>query len=127
MKRLRGSATNERSPGAPDVVRLPRLGGAHELGCEVVKIFPGSSVGGPDFVSSVLGPMPYASIMPTGGVTPDEQNLGRWFKVGVHCVGMGSQLFPKEVLANGDFDFITGTCRKCLAIVQKLKQINHQI
>ena len=106
------------SPGCGTVTEIGR---AHELGCEVVKIFPGSSVGGPDFVSGVMGPMPYASIMPTGGVTPDEENLSKWFKAGVHCVGMGSQLFPKEVLAGGDFGFITETCRKCLAIVQKLK------
>ncbi len=106
------------SPGCGTVTEIGR---AHELGCEVVKIFPGSSVGGPDFVSSVKGPMPYASIMPTGGVSPDEQNLSAWFKAGVHCVGMGSQLFPKEVLAKGDFAFITDTCRKCLAIVKKLK------
>jgi len=69
----------------------------------------------------VMGPMPYASIMPTGGVTPDEANLERWFKAGVHCVGMGSQLFPKEALANGDFGFITDTCRNCLVLVQKFK------
>ena len=106
------------SPGCGSVTEIGR---AHELGCEVVKIFPGSSVGGPDFVSGVMGPMPYTSIMPTGGVTPDEENLGKWFRAGVHCVGMGSQLFPKEVLSAGDFGFITETCRKSLAIVQKLK------
>ena len=106
------------SPGCGSVTEIGR---AHELGCEVVKIFPGSSVGGPDFVSGVLGPMPYTSIMPTGGVSPDEENLSKWFKAGVHCVGMGSQLFPKEVLASGDFGYITDTCRKCLAIIQKLK------
>jgi len=106
------------SPGCGTVTEIGR---AHELGCEVVKIFPGSSVGGPEFVAAVKGPMPYASIMPTGGVTPDEENLTQWFKAGVHCVGMGSQLFPKEVLKNGDFAVITETCRKCLAIVQKLQ------
>ena len=106
------------SPGCGSATEIGR---AHELGCEVVKIFPGSSVGGPDFVSGVMGPMPYASIMPTGGVTPEEENLSKWFKAGVHCVGIGSQLFPKDVLANGDFSFITQTCRNCLAIVQKLK------
>jgi 2-dehydro-3-deoxyphosphogluconate aldolase/(4S)-4-hydroxy-2-oxoglutarate aldolase len=106
------------SPGCGSVTEIGR---AHELGCEVVKIFPGSAVGGPSFVSGVLGPMPYASIMPTGGVTPDEENLTKWFKAGVHCVGMGSQLFPKEVLAKGDFQYITDMCANALAIVKKLR------
>lgn len=106
------------SPGCGSVTEIGR---AHELGCEVVKIFPGSSVGGPDFVKGVLGPMPYASIMPTGGVEPTETSLKVWFGAGVHCVGMGSQLFPKEVLANKDWNFITEKCREALEIVTKIK------
>lgn len=106
------------SPGCGSVTEIGR---AHELGCEVVKIFPGSSVGGPDFVKGVLGPMPYASIMPTGGVEPTEESLKKWFGAGVHCVGMGSQLFPKEVLANKDFAYITNKCIEVLGIVQKLR------
>lgn len=107
------------SPGCGSVTEIGR---AHELGAEVVKIFPGSSVGGPDFVKSVLGPMPYASIMPTGGVSPDEENLKGWFKAGVHCVGMGSQLFPGDVVANKDFNYITNKCREALEIVSKITE-----
>jgi 2-dehydro-3-deoxyphosphogluconate aldolase/(4S)-4-hydroxy-2-oxoglutarate aldolase len=106
------------SPGCGSVTEIGR---AHELGCEVVKIFPGSSVGGPDFVKGVMGPMPYASIMPTGGVSPDEENLTSWFKAGVHCVGMGSQLFPKDVLAKKDFSYISAKCKEALSIVEKLR------
>ncbi|WP_321286109.1 bifunctional 4-hydroxy-2-oxoglutarate aldolase/2-dehydro-3-deoxy-phosphogluconate aldolase [uncultured Sunxiuqinia sp.] len=106
------------SPGCGSVTEIGR---AHELGCEVVKIFPGSSVGGPEFVKGVMGPMPYASIMPTGGVSPDEENLTSWFKAGVHCVGMGSQLFPKDVLAKKDFSYISTKCKEAISIVGKLR------
>lgn len=106
------------SPGCGSVTEIGR---AHELGCEMVKIFPGSSVGGPDFVKGVMGPMPYASIMPTGGVSPDEENLSKWFKAGVHCVGMGSQLFPKDVLANKDFAYIKRKCKEAVDIVNKIR------
>jgi len=105
------------SPGCGSVTEIGR---AHELGAEVVKIFPGSQVGGPSFVKAVKGPMPWASIMPTGGVSPDEANLKLWFDAGVTCVGMGSQLFPKEVLENQDWDFITKKCAEALAIIKKL-------
>jgi len=106
------------SPGCGSVTEIGR---AHELGCEVVKIFPGSAVGGPGFVKGVLGPMPYASIMPTGGVEPTEASLKAWFDAGVYCVGMGSQLFPKDVVAKKDFAYITNKCKEALGIVQKLR------
>jgi len=108
------------SPGCGSVTEIGR---AHELGAEVVKIFPGQQVGGPEFVKSVLGPMPWTSIMPTGGVSPDEENLTLWFKAGVHCVGMGSQLFPPEVLKNKDYNYISAKCGDALAIVKKIRNL----
>lgn len=107
------------SPGCGSVTEIVK---AHELGSEVVKIFPGSQVGGPAFVKGVRGPFPYASIMPTGGVSPDEENLKGWIEAGVHCVGMGSQLFPKDVLDNQDFDAITKKCSEALAIIKRLRK-----
>ncbi|HPF51480.1 MAG TPA: bifunctional 4-hydroxy-2-oxoglutarate aldolase/2-dehydro-3-deoxy-phosphogluconate aldolase [Draconibacterium sp.] len=109
------------SPGCGSVTEIGR---AHELGAEIVKIFPGSQVGGPGFVKAVKGPMPWTSIMPTGGVTPDEANLKQWFDAGATCVGMGSQLFPKEVLESGDYGLITQKCIDTLAIIRKLKTNN---
>lgn len=106
------------SPGCGSVTEIGR---AHELGAEIVKIFPGSQVGGPGFVKAVKGPMPWASIMPTGGVAPTEENLKLWFEAGVTCVGMGSQLFPKEVLANQNYEYITQKCAEALSIIKKLK------
>jgi 2-dehydro-3-deoxyphosphogluconate aldolase / (4S)-4-hydroxy-2-oxoglutarate aldolase len=107
------------SPGCGSVTEIGR---AHELGAEVVKIFPGSQVGGPSFVKAVKGPMPWASIMPTGGVSPDEDNLKQWFDAGVTCVGMGSQLFPKDVLAEKNYGYITEKCANALRIIKGIKK-----
>ncbi len=107
------------SPGCGTVTEIGR---AHELGAEVVKIFPGSEVGGPGFVKAVKGPMPWTSIMPTGGVSPTEDNLKEWFEAGVTCVGMGSKLFPKEVLAAENYAYITQKCREALTIIKKYKK-----
>ncbi len=106
------------SPGCGSVTEI---GKAHELGAEVVKIFPGSQVGGPGFVKAVKGPMPWSSIMPTGGVSPDEENLKQWFGAGVACVGMGSQLFSKEVIEKGDYSYITSKCNSALEIIKRIK------
>ena len=81
---------------------LTEIARAEELGCEIVKLFPGD-IYGPQFVKSVKGPQPWTSIMPTGGVSPTEENLKGWFDAGVTCVGMGSKLISKDILANEDF------------------------
>ncbi|NOR75277.1 MAG: bifunctional 4-hydroxy-2-oxoglutarate aldolase/2-dehydro-3-deoxy-phosphogluconate aldolase [Draconibacterium sp.] len=104
------------SPGCGSVTEIGR---AHELGAEIIKIFPGSQVGGPGFLKAVLGPMPWTNIMPTGGVSPTEENLKAWFEAGATCVGMGSQLFPKEVLANENYGYISKKCLEALTIIKK--------
>ena len=77
---------------------------AQQLGCQVVKIFPGSMVG-PSYVKSLRGPYPGLQFMPTGGVNLD--NLADWFKAGAFAVGVGSALFPRQWVAEGKFDSIT--------------------
>ena len=94
---------------------------AEELGAEVVKIFPGAQVGGPAFVKGVKGPLPWASIMPTGGVSPTEENLKEWFAAGVHCVGIGSKLFIKNAEGAFDYDAITSKIKEALQLVKTLR------
>lgn len=108
------------SPGCGSVSEISK---AESLGAEVVKIFPGSQVGGPKFVAAVKGPMPWTHIMPTGGVEPTETNLTEWFKAGTLCVGMGSQLIRSELIKNKDFKQIEVEVRNAVTLVQKLRQL----
>lgn len=94
---------------------------AEELGVEIVKVFPGTSVGGPAFVRSVLGPCPWTSIMPTGGVDATEESIMAWFGAGVACVGIGSKLVRKDWVAAGDWMAITVQVRRVLAWIQKAR------
>ena len=87
------------SPGCGSLTEIAK---AEELGAEIVKLFPGSTYG-PGFVKGVLAPQPWTSIMPTGGVSPTEENLKGWFDAGVTCVGMGSKLMAKHT--DGSFDY----------------------
>jgi 2-dehydro-3-deoxyphosphogluconate aldolase / (4S)-4-hydroxy-2-oxoglutarate aldolase len=107
------------SPGCGSVSEISK---AEELGAEIVKIFPGSQVGGPKFVEAVKGPFSWSSIMPTGGVDTSEENLSAWFKAGVTCVGMGSQLITKDVTEKGDYSKLTDECKKALEIIKKYKK-----
>lgn len=106
------------SPGCGSLTEITK---AEELGCEIVKLFPGD-IYGPKFVKGIKGPQPWTSIMPTGGVSPDEENLKGWFDAGVTCVGMGSQLISKEVIANQDFDALEKAVRQSLDIIKRLQQ-----
>ena len=99
---------------------LSLLTKAEELGAEVVKIFPGKQVGGPEFVSAVKGPCPWSRIMPTGGVEPTEENLQAWFKSGVYCVGMGSKLISKSIIAEQAYQDLT---KKVVAVIDIIKRI----
>jgi len=107
------------SPGCGSVTEISK---AESLGVEIVKIFPGSQVGGPKFVAAVKGPMPWTSIMPTGGVEPTEANLTEWFKAGVTCVGMGSQLISSELIKNKDWAQLESNVRDAMTLVKKLRQ-----
>ena len=107
---------------SPGCGSLSEISKAEELGAEVVKIFPGSQVGGSSFVKAVLGPCPWTSIMPTGGVSPDELNLTEWFKAGVHCVGMGSQLMVKDVDGNFDYEAIVQKTKEAIRIISKFRK-----
>ena len=99
------------SPGCGTVTEIVK---AQELGCDLVKVFPAGNVGGPSFVKNILGPLPWAMVMCTGAVEPTEENLTAWAKSGVTAVGMGSKLFPKDVIASGNWASISALCRQCL-------------
>ncbi len=92
---------------------------AHKWGAGIIKVFPGDSAGGPGFVKAVRAPMPWAQIMPTGGVSPDEENLRAWFDAGVCCVGMGSKLFTGDLIA--DQSRLTESIRKVIDTIRRIR------
>ncbi len=105
------------SPGCGSLTEIAR---AEELGCEIVKLFPGDLYG-PKFIKGIKGPQPWTSIMPTGGVAPTEANLSGWFNAGATCVGMGSQLISKDIIATKDYAKLEQDVKDALAIVKKVR------
>src|SRR5665647_1164562 len=108
-------------PYTPGCGSVSEIGFAQEVGCDLCKVFPAGNVGGPSFVKNVKGPMPWAMLMVTGAVEPTEENLSVWIKAGVTCVGMGSNLFPAEMMKAGDWAGITKLCSDALAIIEKVR------
>lgn len=107
------------SPGCGSVSEINY---AEELGADIIKIFPGSSVGGPDFIKSVKGPCPWTSLMPTGGVEPTIENLKQWFDAGAVCVGMGSNLITKDLIAKKDWEGLTRKVTEALNIARTVRK-----
>lgn len=108
-------------PYSPGCGSASEISAAEELGVEIVKVFPGGEVGGPNFVKNVKGPMPWSSIMPTGGVDITEESLKSWFSAGISCAGIGSNLVTKELLEKKDYSGITKRVSQTLEIVQRVK------
>jgi len=106
----------------PGCATASEIGLAEELGAEVVKLFPGPTVGGAKFLKAYLGPCPWSNIMPSGGVSPTVENLTEWFEAGAFCVGMGSQLITREIISSKDYDKLQKVSREAMDIIQKLKK-----
>lgn len=107
-------------PYCPGCGSASEVSAAQEAGCDLCKVFPGDVLG-PAFVKNLRAPMPWSRLMVTGGVKPERSNLEAWFKAGVTCVGMGSNLFPKDAVAAGDWPRITALCRDALQIIQEFR------
>ncbi|KKM12121.1 ketohydroxyglutarate aldolase [Clostridiales bacterium PH28_bin88] len=125
------------SPGLnPDTIRLcnryqiPCMAGimtvteaieAMELGVDILKLFPGEAFG-PKMIKAIKGPLPYASVMPTGGVSLD--NVDEWITAGAVAVGAGSQLTAGA--RTGDFEAITDYARKMIEKISMARQAAHR-
>ena len=105
------------SPGCGSLTEIAR---AEELGCEIVKLFPGD-IYGPQFIKGLKGPCPWTSIMPTGGVSTSEDNLKSWFDAGATCVGIGSQLISNEIVNNKDFDGLREKVKQTLETIKAIR------
>jgi 2-dehydro-3-deoxyphosphogluconate aldolase/(4S)-4-hydroxy-2-oxoglutarate aldolase len=108
-------------PYAPGCGSVTEVGFAQEMGCDICKVFPGDVLGAA-FVKGLKAPMPWSNLMVTGGVKPEEANLKAWFDAGVTCVGMGSNLFPAEMMKAGDWAGITKLCSDALSIIDRIKK-----
>ena len=108
-------------PYSPGCGSVSEVGFAQEAGCDVCKVFPGDVLGAA-FVKNLKAPLPWSNLMVTGGVKPEEANLKTWFDAGVMCVGMGSNLFPAEMMKTEDWAGITKLCADAIAIVKKVRK-----
>ncbi len=105
----------------PGCATLTEIVTAQQHGAEVIKVFPGSVLG-PQFVSSIIPVVPTLQLMITGGVEPTEKSLSGWFNAGAMCVGLGSQLFTKELFEKQDWKSLEVKVKYVLDVIPAIKQ-----
>ena len=106
----------------PGCATVSEISKAEELGAEVVKIYPASMLGGPAFIKAIKGPCPWSQLMPSGGVSPDMENLKSWFDAGAYCVGMGSNLITSDIIKEGKYDQLVNNVAVVVKMVQTIRE-----
>lgn len=90
-------------PVIPGVNTPSEMMQAHRLGAQLLKLFP-VPAGGPQWLRSVLAPLPFLRVVPTSGV--DNDNLAEWIDAGAWSVGLVRSLFVPADLGKADFEAV---------------------
>ncbi len=101
----------------PGAMTIKEIVSAMESGADIVKVFPGDLFG-PKIIKDVRGPIPYAKLMPTGGV--DVSNVAEWVKAGAVAVGTGSSL--TKGAATGDYKAVAEKAKEFVAAVKAARE-----
>lgn len=104
----------------PGCATLTEISNAEAWGVEIVKLFPGDSLG-PSFVKALKAPMPWTTVLVTGGVEPTVESLNAWFGAGADAVGIGSRLLTPEILKNQDWEALEKRISDALRLIEQLK------
>jgi 2-dehydro-3-deoxyphosphogluconate aldolase / (4S)-4-hydroxy-2-oxoglutarate aldolase len=107
-------------PWIPGCATLTEIVLGVKHGAAVVKIFPGSVLG-PKFVSSIRPVIPHVPLMITGGVEPNPENFKSWFDAGATCLGLGSNLFSKDIMSTNDYPALEKRVREIMSIAKGLR------
>ncbi|MBA1336566.1 MAG: Bifunctional 2-keto-4-hydroxyglutarate aldolase/2-keto-3-deoxy-6-phosphogluconate aldolase [Firmicutes bacterium] len=103
-------------PCMPGAMTVREVIMAMEAGADIIKIFPGS-VFGPEVIKAIKGPLPQASLMPTGGV--ELSNAVEWLKAGSIALGAGSSLTAGA--KTGDYNRVTETAREFVRVISDFR------
>jgi 2-dehydro-3-deoxyphosphogluconate aldolase/(4S)-4-hydroxy-2-oxoglutarate aldolase len=74
---------------------------AWSLGAEMIKVFPATQLGA-TYIKDVLAPLPQVKLIPTGGVS--LENFADFLKAGAKGLGMGSTLFPQQLIKEKNWE-----------------------
>jgi len=106
-------------PAIPGTFTPSEVARAHELGADIVKVFP-ANVLGPGFLRALNGPMPHVKLLPTGGVS--LRTAGQWLQAGACAVGVGSALLDEQALADERYQQLTENAEVLRATINEARR-----
>jgi 2-dehydro-3-deoxyphosphogluconate aldolase/(4S)-4-hydroxy-2-oxoglutarate aldolase len=109
-------------PYSPGCGSPSEISQAEEMGCDIIKVFPGNRLQ-PGFIRSVRGPCPWVKLMPTGGVDVTRESIFDWIKAGAACLGIGSRLIVRDLVEKGDFKGISKKAEQALLLIKEARGI----
>jgi 2-dehydro-3-deoxyphosphogluconate aldolase/(4S)-4-hydroxy-2-oxoglutarate aldolase len=108
----------------PGCMTPSEISNAEETGVDIVKIFPGKTVG-PSFIKAVLGPCPWSKLMPSGGVEITQENISGWIKSGASALNIGSNLIKKDLVKVNDYNSIKKLVEQCIIWINEARGKTH--
>lgn len=106
------AAQEKNVPIIPGALTPTEIVTAWSQGASCVKVFPVQAVGGADYIKSLQGPLGQIPLIPTGGVT--LENAKEFLQAGAIAVGLSSELFPKKLVTEGNWEAIASGARKLM-------------
>lgn len=106
------TAVEQQVPIIPGALSPTEIVTAWQAGAVAVKVFPVQSMGGAAYVRHLQGPLGHIPLIPTGGVT--IENAKDFLQAGAMAVGLSGQLFPSEIIANGNWAEVTQRAKRLL-------------
>lgn len=88
-------------------------------GVEMIKLFPASALGGPLYLRTLLSPMPWLKLLPTGGIPLDKNVIHAWLEAGAVALGMGSELIRRDWIIDEKFDLVEEAVRNVLGWIHE--------
>jgi 2-dehydro-3-deoxyphosphogluconate aldolase/(4S)-4-hydroxy-2-oxoglutarate aldolase len=105
--------------GCPGTFTATEIVQASRWGADLIKVFPAGVVG-PGYIKAMLAPLPWAKLVPTGGV--DAHNAAEFIRAGAFCVGVGGALTSADAIATGRYDLITSAAQELVATIKTARK-----
>jgi 2-dehydro-3-deoxyphosphogluconate aldolase / (4S)-4-hydroxy-2-oxoglutarate aldolase len=93
---------------------------AWALGASMVKVFPAAALGA-NYIRELSGPLKQIKLLPTGGIGLD--NFLNFLEAGAAGLGIGSELFDKQIIEDKNWEALTGHFEKFVKKIQTQKYL----
>jgi 2-dehydro-3-deoxyphosphogluconate aldolase/(4S)-4-hydroxy-2-oxoglutarate aldolase len=101
----------------PGVLTPTEVHAAQKAGCEIVKVFPCSQVGGPSYIRALKAPFPKLRLIASGGVT--QANAAEYILAGADALGIGGDLIPRKAIKMKEAHWIRELARRFTMLVRE--------